>query len=60
MPKYDYTCPNCDLEVELTHSIHDDSPRDCRVCGYHMIRTIALPAVTFKGSGFYSTDNPKR
>ena len=40
----------------------DGEPEDghlCPDCGYRMIKQMTLPAIQFKGSGFYSTDNPK-
>ena len=56
MPRYEYNCPACDMTLELTHSIHDDSPRMCRVCGYRMVRVVQPTATHFKGQGFYSKD----
>ena len=56
MPRYEYECPACELRLELTHSITDETPRLCRVCGYRMQRVIQTVATHFRGPGFASTD----
>ena len=59
MPRYDYYCPTCELTTELQHSFNDKDPKICPDCGYIMVRQLSLPAIQFKGTGFYSTDNRK-
>ena len=57
MPRYDYHCPACDNTFELTQSFDSEPAADCPVCGSRSRRLISFPAIHFKGSGFYSTDN---
>ena len=57
MPRYDYHCPACDNVFELTQSFDSEPVAECPVCGSRARRLISHPAIHFKGSGFYSTDN---
>lgn len=58
MPKYEYTCLNCDYSMEITRSIYDDAALPvCEKCAWPMKKVYSAPAVQFKGSGFYSTGN---
>jgi len=57
LPRYDYHCPACDNTFELTQSFDSEPAADCPVCGHASRRLISHPAIHFKGSGFYSTDN---
>jgi putative FmdB family regulatory protein len=56
VPVYEYRCGN-GHHYEKTEGF--DAPREqaCQVCGQTARRQISLPAVIFKGPGFYSTDN---
>jgi putative FmdB family regulatory protein len=58
VPVYEYRCGGGHL-YERTEGF--DAPREhqCALCGATARRQISLPAVIFKGSGFYSTDNRK-
>lgn len=58
MPVYEYKCGS-GHHYEKTEGF--DAPREhsCPTCGVIARRQISLPAVIFKGSGFYSTDNRK-
>jgi predicted nucleic acid-binding Zn ribbon protein len=33
-----------------------DDPQHCEICNQRMFRLMAVPAIKFKGSGFYSND----
>jgi len=56
MPTYDYECP-AGHRFELFHSIKDDKPKKCPVCGKRARRVPSAGAgLLFKGSGFYITD----
>lgn len=60
MPTYDYICRNgeCNTKYSETCSISEYNPEPtCEACGAIMTRDYAAPAVTFKGTGFYSSDN---
>jgi putative FmdB family regulatory protein len=54
--QYDYRCPDCNSEITIERSIHED-PREpsCFDCHIPMVRKWDSPAITFKGKGFYST-----
>jgi putative FmdB family regulatory protein len=59
MPKYIYRCDICateDLEVE--HPITEDPEIMCD-CGAERRRVPQAPGITFKGYGFYRTDQNK-
>ena len=58
MPLYDYKCGG-GHEYELTEGFQASTAHPCPTCGKKSRRQISLPAVIFKGSGFYSTDNRK-
>lgn len=58
MPLYDYRCDG-GHEYELSEGFHAPTEHACPSCGKSSRRQISLPAVIFKGSGFYSTDNRK-
>ena len=57
MPRYDYKCSICSLQVEFEKSIGDDNYPVC--CNESMQRLWSAPAAIFNGSGFHSTDNGK-
>lgn len=60
MAKYDYYCLACEHAEEVSRSMGEDEPaggHPCPRCGYRMVRQWTLPAIQFKGPGFYSTDN---
>ena len=56
MPVYEYRCSK-GHEYEKTESFSAPSTQKCINCGARAKRLISMPAVVFKGSGFYSTDN---
>lgn len=57
MPVYEYRCSK-GHEYERTEGFSAPSRQKCE-CGAIAQRLISRPAVIFKGSGFYSTDNRK-
>ena len=59
MPSYKYEC-ECGQVWDVIHPIDDDPEFFCDHCGSVMERKIQGITVTFKGSGFYSTDKDKR
>jgi putative FmdB family regulatory protein len=58
MPSYVYEC-ECGQIYDVTHSIHEDPDIECDNCGGSMYRKMQGANVSFKGSGFYSTDKNK-
>ena len=68
MPRYKFECRPCDEhkehfidEVFMSISTFEDGGKNqtCKVCGKQMKQIYSMPAVIYKGSGFYSTDYPK-
>ena len=55
MPTYLYKCVICSMQQEVIHGINEDYQDEC-LCGGNMIKVFYPSAVSFKGSGFYSTD----
>jgi putative FmdB family regulatory protein len=52
MPAYDYRCPKCNIQNEITHGWHDRPIIPCTYCNEPMVKVIApIPAV-FKGTGW--------
>ncbi len=58
MPRYEYQCDN-GHRYERSEGFDAPSEQKCERCGGPSRRLISLPAVIFKGTGFYSTDNRK-
>ena len=60
MPKYDFKCQECGT-IEITKGMLEEDPTNCPDCGNPISRVWGGNAVgvSFKGKGFYSTDNRK-
>ncbi|MEE8347385.1 MAG: FmdB family zinc ribbon protein [Dehalococcoidia bacterium] len=58
MPIYEYRCSE-GHEYERSEGFDAPPEQECPTCGSRSRRQISLPAVVFKGRGFYSTDNRK-
>jgi putative FmdB family regulatory protein len=58
LPVYEYRC-NGGHEYEKTEGFDAPAVQTCPDCGAEARRLLSVPAVIFKGSGFYSTDNRK-
>ena len=56
MPVYEYRCTKGHT-YEKTEGFSAPVTQKCTRCGARARRQISMPAVIFKGSGFYSTDN---
>jgi putative FmdB family regulatory protein len=57
MPTYDYRCTACGARFEAWQKFTDEPIRVCPTCSGPAQRVIHAPAISFKGSGFYSTDS---
>jgi putative FmdB family regulatory protein len=55
MPVYTFRCRNCKTKQEFILGVDESKPAACG-CGGELVRVFDLPAVHFRGSGFYSTD----
>ena len=60
MPKYEYACKSCGEHIEVVQSFADDPLTECPSCSGPLRKVYGAPAISFKGSGFYRTDNRKR
>ena len=56
MPYYDYACETCSHTFVVRRGFHDSVEESCPECGANAQRRLSLPAIVFKGSGFYATD----
>jgi len=56
MPKYDYKCTNCEVVSTQQHKMFD-APQHSTCCDAPVVKVYHATPVTFKGNGFYKTDN---
>jgi putative FmdB family regulatory protein len=57
MPIYEYECSDCKQRYTFDRGINDKDPGyECKTCNLSLTRVYSLGAVTFNGSGFYSTE----
>jgi putative FmdB family regulatory protein len=57
MPKYEYACKSCGERLEVVQKFTDAPLTECPACGGPLRKVFSPPSITFKGSGFYKTDN---
>jgi len=57
MPIYDYRCDHCGHVFSAVQSFKDEALEKCPNCGKKPRRLISMPAIVFKGSGWYKTDS---
>ena len=58
MPTYDYRCAK-GHRYEKQEPFGSPSEHPCDKCGVVAKRQLSVPALAFKGSGFYKTDSRK-
>jgi len=56
MPLYEYECQSCGEHVERIQRVDDAPLMECPECGGQLRRLLGVPALQFKGSGWYVTD----
>ena len=56
MPRYDYRCTGCGLEIEVVHGMYDSGPEECVHCGAAMRKALSTPTIHFKGTGWAKKD----
>ncbi len=56
MPLYEYKCSKCQKKIEIIQKVGDPAPTKCPFCGGSLKKLISIPAIQFKGSGWYVTD----
>ena len=59
MPRYAYECFSCGHALEKLEGWDAPAKQPCSECDGEMQRIPSAPAIVFKGSGWYSTDNRK-
>jgi len=59
MPIYEYKCTKCGCRFEVRQDFDDEPITQCQNngCDGLVRRVFSPPAIIFKGSGFYVTDN---
>jgi|SRR5436190_16943841 len=57
MPTYEYRCKECGEDLEVVQAFTDDALTECPNCGGALRKIFGNIGITFKGSGFYKTDN---
>lgn len=57
MPTYEYACKACGEHLEVVQSFKDGALTECPACGGPLRKVFGNIGITFKGSGFYRTDN---
>ena len=57
MPTYEYRCKECGEHLEVVQAFTDDALTECPKCGGQLRKVFGNIGITFKGSGFYKTDN---
>ena len=57
VPTYDYQCRACGTVTEVIHSMLEDGPSVCELCGGTLRRVLFPTGIIFKGSGFYRNDS---
>lgn len=60
MPTYAYQCESCGNEFDLRQGFSASTEQPCPACSGLSRRRISLPAVIYKGSGFYTTDYARK
>ena len=59
MPLYEYECFVCGHSFERIRKVADASAVTCSECGGKVRRLLGVPALQFKGSGWYVNDYGK-
>ena len=57
MPIYEYECLECGARFDRLQRFGDPQPETCPNGHPQVHRLLSQPAIIFKGSGFYVTDN---
>src|SRR5258707_1175193 len=57
MPTYDYRCDHCGHTFSAIQSFNDGWLTACPNCGAEPRRLMSMPAIVFKGPGWYKTDS---
>jgi putative FmdB family regulatory protein len=56
MPTYGYRCGNCGHQFEIVQRISEEPLTACPKCQGKLSKMLYPVGISFKGSGFYTTD----
>jgi putative FmdB family regulatory protein len=56
MPTYGYRCGKCGHQFEIVQRISDEPLKACPKCEGKLSKVLYPVGISFKGSGFYTTD----
>ena len=56
MPTYGYRCSNCGHQFEIVQRMTDEPLTSCPKCKGKLAKMLYPVGISFKGSGFYTTD----
>jgi putative FmdB family regulatory protein len=56
MPTYGYRCGNCGHQFEIVQRISEEPLMTCPKCQGKLSKVLYPVGISFKGSGFYTTD----
>ena len=56
MPTYGYRCGGCGHQFEIVQRISDEPLKICPKCQGKLTKILYPVGISFKGSGFYTTD----
>ena len=56
MPIYGYRCGNCGHQFEILQRMSDEPLKICPKCQGKLSKVLYPVGISFKGSGFYTTD----
>lgn len=60
MPIYEYECSECGTRFEKLQKVGEPPPETCPQGHTQVHKRFSQPAIIFKGSGFYVTDNGRK
>lgn len=60
MPLYEYQCRKCGRRFEKIEKFSATPQTKCEACGGVIARLISVPAIQFKGTGWYITDYARK
>lgn len=56
MPTYEYKCEKCGYTFDVIQKISEEPLKTCSECGGPLKKVMHPVGISFRGSGFYSTD----
>lgn len=60
MPLVEYQCSKCHATIEVIQKFSDPDLQDCSKCGGTLERLLSVPAIHFKGAGWYVNDYARK